>query len=394
MTKTAEIWAIITQIWHEGLWGIDVARFSIALGLIILSVCLRRGMTNWLLVALKHLTARTQNIYKDQILASITRPMSLLPIIMGFYLAVDFLPLTTAVKEITYRLIVSAFVLMLFWVIYEAALALTPWLRKLEHFLSMSFTDWLIRASRIVIILIGGTTILEIWGIQVGTILAGFGLIGVAVALGAQDLFKNLIAGLLVLSENRFTAGDWVLVEGSVEGVVEKIGFRSTRILRFDNAPVWVPNAALSDKAVTNFSRRQHRQISWIIGIEYKTTVEQLRFIRDQIEDTIRNDPAFCSPDEADLFVRIDCFNQGSIDILVYCFTRSTVWGDWLRIKENLAYRIKEIVEESGSDFAFPTRTLHIKPLSGAEPDIFVPPSKNKNTAILPSSFSKTETKI
>src|SRR5690606_24926556 len=103
-------------------------------------------------------------------------------------------------------------------------------------------------------------TILEIWGIKVAPILAGFGLLGVAVALGAQDLFKNLIAGLLILSEKRFSIGDWVRVKDLVEGTVESIGFRSTVIRRFDLSPVYVPNTMLSDNAVINFSNMIFRR--------------------------------------------------------------------------------------------------------------------------------------
>jgi len=95
---------------------------------------------------------------------------------------------------------------------------------------------------------LGFATVLQVWGIQVGPILAGLGLFGVAVALGAQDLFRNLIGGLCVLIEKRFKVGDWIMVDGVVEGTVEHIGFRSTKVIRFDLSPVFVPNQKLSDK--------------------------------------------------------------------------------------------------------------------------------------------------
>ena len=198
-----------------------------------------------------------------------------------------------------------------------------------------------------------------------------------AVALGAQDLFKNLIGGILIIAEKRFNHGDWVLIDGVVEGVVESIGFRSTVIRRFDQAPVFVPNARFSDGAVINFSQMRFRRIFWKIGVLYSTSVDQLRQIRDGIECYILDHKdEFASPSEVATFVRVDSFNESSIDIMVYCFTRTTKWGEWLEIKERLAYYIKDVVEGAGSAFAFPSRSLYIENQTGEKPDLFVPPER------------------
>jgi len=231
------------------------------------------------------------------------------------------------------------------------------------------------------VILVGVATVLQIWGIQIGPIIAGAGLFGVAVALGAQDLFKNLIAGILILGEKRFRKGDWILVDGVVEGTVEAIGFRSTMVRRFDKAPVMVPNAKLSDTAVTNFSEMTHRRIYWHIGVEYSTSVDQLRQIRDGISDYISGNDEFVPATEASTFVRIDRFNDSSIDILVYCFTQTTKWGEWLEIKERLAYEIMDIVHGAGTGFAFPSTSLYIESLPADQPEPFVPSGARKPTA-------------
>ena len=249
-------------------------------------------------------------------------------------------------------------------------------LRKLEKVFTSEMMDWLLKAIRGVFIFIGAATILEIWGIKVGPIIAGLGLLGVAVALGAQDLFKNLISGILIIAEQRFMKGDWILVNGVVEGTVENIGFRSTLVRRFDKAPVFVPNANLSDQSVINFSAMTHRRIYWKIGVEYRTTVEQLRSIRDAIEHYILNTPEFVKPPEVPTFVRIDTFNESSIDIMVYCFTKTTKWGEWLEIKEALAYRIKETVEGAGTGFAFPSQSVYVETLPADTPEIYIPPSE------------------
>ena len=135
-----------------------------------------------------------------------------------------------------------------------------------------------------------------------------------------------------------------------------------------------VPNSKLSDNAVTNFSAMTHRRIYWMIGVEYRTTVEQLREIRDGIEQYVLNSEDFAKPPDVATFVRIDKFSDSSIDIMLYCFTKTTVWGDWLAIKEELAYKIKEIVETAGTSFAFPSRSVYVETLLTEEPEIFEPP--------------------
>ncbi|MDW7680691.1 MAG: mechanosensitive ion channel, partial [bacterium] len=143
-------------------------------------------------------------------------------------------------------------------------------------------------------------------------------------------------------------------------------------------APVFVPNSKLSDNAVINFSAMTFRRIYWVIGVEYRTTVDQLRIIRDGIENFILESKDFVIPPEAPTFVRIDKFSDSSIDIMVYCFTRTTVWGDWLKIKEALAYHIKQTVEGAGAAFAFPSRSIYLETVSGEKPEVFVPPGQKK----------------
>jgi MscS family membrane protein len=236
--------------------------------------------------------------------------------------------------------------------------------------------QWLLKGIRVCFIFIGVAAILEIWGIKVLPLLAGLGVVSVAVALGAQDLFKNLISGLLIIGEHRFNPGDWIKVDAEVEGTVEAIGFRSTLVRRFDKAPVYVPNAKLSDNSVINFTAMTHRRIYWMITVQYCTTVEQLRRIRDGIEKHIHDSEDFAKPPEVPTFVRIDRFSDSSIDIMVYCFTKTTVWGEWLAIKEELAFKIKEIVEGAGAGFAFPSRSLYVETLPSEAAEIFVPPSE------------------
>lgn len=375
MQQLQEFWALVVDVWRTGVFGVDIGAIVIALAIFTVFLVLRGLITRFIIGALKLRVGRTKTHIDDDVVEALEGPIRLLPIILGAFFALQFLNLDDRYQDIADSLVRSLISASIFWALYRAIKPLSGLLTKLERLLNAAMMEWLIRAARVLVAFIGVAAVLEIWGIQVGPILAGLGLFGVAVALGAQDLFKNLIAGILIIAERRFNKGDWIRVDGVVEGVVENIGFRSTMVRRFDKAPVFVPNTDLSDNAVTNFTAMTHRRIYWHIAVEYRTTLEQLRTIRDQIETYVLEHDEFAKPDEVATFVRIDRFSDSSIDIMLYCFTRTTVWGEWLEIKERLAYAVKEIVEGAGAGFAFPSRSLYVEKVPGESPEPFVPPT-------------------
>ena len=206
----------------------------------------------------------------------------------------------------------------------------------------------------------GVVAVLEVWGIKIGPVIAGLGLFGVAVALGAQDLFKNLISGIMILLEKRFHIGDVIKLPGYTEGTVEHIGFRSTLIRKFDSSPITIPNYVFAETSILNYSRRIHRRIKWIIGLEYESGVTDLKNFIKSLEGFIKNNKNFIVNENYQLFVKIDKFNDSSIDILVYCFVNTNNWENFLIIKEDLAFQIKKIVKENNLEFAFPTQKIFI----------------------------------
>lgn len=377
VTWLGDFWQIAVKVWKQSLFGVSVGEVLLGFGVFAVFYWLRDLFTRFVIAALERLTRRTTIDFDNKVVAAVSGPVRFVPIVLGLYFAFLFANVPMGEKSSGLALVNSLVAVTIFWALYNAINPLSDVLNKLKlkRVLTQEMIDWTIKALKALVILMGGVAVLQIWGIDVAPVIAGLGLFGVAVALGAQDMFKNLIAGMLILSEKRFHKGDWILVEGVVEGTVELIGFRSTRVRRFDKAPVYVPNAQLADNPVTNFSGMTHRRIKWIIGVEYRTTVDQLRRIRDGIEDYILNSGDFAAPGEVATFVHIEGFSESSIDILLYCFTKTTVWGEWLAIKEKLAYKVKEIVEEAGTGFAFPSRSLYVESMPGEAPEIFVPPS-------------------
>lgn len=376
--KLEKLWKMVTHIWKHGFMGIDVGLFIEAIGIFLLFLALRQLFAYLVISALKRWVEKSETELDDQVLAALEGPIKFVPVVIGVFLSGEHLPLKGNLDVFFGHIILTLLTFNIFWALVRLVEPFSFLLKKLEKVFTPAMVQWLIKAIKVAFILLGGAAILETWGVKVGPLVAGLGLFGVAVALGAQDMFKNLIGGLLVIAERRFHPGDWIKVDGIVEGTVEDIGFRSTMVRRFDKAPVFVPNSKLADNAVTNFSAMTHRRIYWVLGVEYSTSVEQLKQIRDGIESYVHSNSDFADPTEVSTFVRIDSFNDSSIDIMLYCFTRTTNWGEWLEIKETLAYKIKDIVEEAGTGFAFPSQSVYVETLPEGKPETFVPPSSVK----------------
>ena len=371
----SKLFNIVQDVWRGDVLGLGIDSLIYGLLVLLVAFLLRGVFTRIVVNRMIAFTARTHNELDDKVIAALEGPIRFVPVVVGVYAALEISGLSEVERYVTSsdNLVRSFVVFNIFWVLFCLVNPLSFLLGKLEEIFSPEMVSFIVKIFKGIVVGLGGATILDLWGIEVGPIIAGFGLVGVAVALGAQDLFKNLISGFLILAEKRFRVGDWVLVSGIVEGTVEKIGFRSTMIRRFDKAPTIVPNAVFADKAVTNFSEMTYRRIYWKIGVEYSTSVAQLQEITNRFKDYLLDNEDFVQPAEATLFVVTDSFNDSSIDIMIYCFTKTTNWGEWLAIKQDFAFAIKHIVESAGSGFAFPSMTIY--PGAGADqPEAYIPP--------------------
>ncbi|WP_051261536.1 mechanosensitive ion channel family protein [Desulfovibrio inopinatus] len=371
---------IIETIWNAGLFGISFGKIIGALFLFSLFIFFRSRISRFIIRRAHRISRITITTIDDHLITALEAPLSFLPVVIGFFVATQYLSLSGMLDLLIQKICHSLLIIVLFWSVFNLLQPIATNIAKdVEHRLSATMARWLFKTIRAIVLTIWLATLLEIWGISIGPVLAGLGLFSVAVGLGAKDLFQNLIAGIIIISEKRFNPGDWIRVDGIVEGTVENIGFRSTRVRRFDKAPVYVPNTDLSDKAAINFSKMNYRRIYWTIGLVYATKVDQLRTVCNQIKSYITEQPdIFALPPDAPLFVHIDNFGESSINVMLYCFTKTTQWGEWLRIKEELAYAIMDIVHSSGSDFAFPSRTLYVESFPGGEQaEPFIPPTSS-----------------
>ena len=350
---------LFLEVWKKGILGVDIFQILIGLGIFLIFLLFRGLISKVIIGRLKKIAKRTTNKLDDTFVQAMEGPARFFPIVIGFFIASYYLEFSPESQSFIDNVNKSLITILIFWLIHQFIQPVTYLLGGLEKVLTKELIGWIVKALKILIFILGAAAVLELWGIKIGPIIAGLGLFGVAVALGAQDLFKNLISGILVLVEKRFKVGDWIIVEDIIEGIVERIGFRSTVVRKFDKSIAIIPNFQFAENAVINVSATTNWIISWVITLQYNTTVEQLKKIRDEIEKYVTSNKDYKT--SLGHAVRVDKFSDSSIDMYIRCFTVTDDWDEWLAVKERLAIEIKQIVEKNNASFAFPSQSIYVE---------------------------------
>ena len=350
---------ILKETWNEGLRGFGIGEIIICLVIIVVSWLIGRLLSTKLIDWLSKKAGQTDNRLDDKILESLRNPLGLIPIVFGFYLITFYLPLEGSVDFFATTIIKM---LVIFTIFSALGNLCGPLLSLLDNkWMTEAMVDWLRKTLEVLIWIIAAAMILDIWGIQVGPIIAGLGLFGVALALGAQDVFKNIFAGIFILSENRFQKGDRIRIGDSLHGIVDHIGFRSTTVRLLDSSPVFVPNADLSDAQVVNHQLMEIRRLDWTINLTYSTKIDQLKSICLDIESYIKDEKNLPVDLTKDNFVKVSELGASSIDLKLICHTDPVGFADFSDLKEKLIFKIIEAVESNGSDFAFPSQSIYVE---------------------------------
>ena len=355
-----DFWNLIVETWQTGIRGVGIDDILICLAIIIGSLVVRTIFNTFLLDRIAKLAESSENTFDDEIVESLRGPFGLIPIAFGLYLITSYLPFSGSLDLIATNLVK----MVVIYTIFSAFSNLTrPLLTMLgdSSWLTPAMSTWLSRVAGVLIWVVAITMMLDIWGIEIGPIIAGLGLFSVAVALGAQDMFKNIIAGIFILSEKRFQPGDRIRIGDGLHGIVESIGFRSTQVRLLDTSPVFVPNTDLSDLQVTNHQEMNYRRLSWTVNLVYSTSSSQLKEICKEIQDYINSSKDFTENPGQENFVKVTELGSSSIDLSILCYLKVVSYTEFSQIKQDLIFKIMESVKEHGSDFAFPSRSVYIE---------------------------------
>jgi len=337
--------------YHDNIW----VQLAVAAAIVFIALLIRGFLTRIIFNILLRVTSKTKTGVDSALVFASEGPFRKLIVITGLYIALAYMGLPESVMDFINTLFRSAIIILISSGFYNlvGGPAVTEIGVRLE--VEKTVVGFVTKVFRFIIIALTITIIAQEWDYDVSGFIAGLGLGGLAFALAAQDAAKNIFGGIVILLDKPFAVGDWILTP-SVEGTVEEMTFRSTKVRTFANALVTVPNAVVANEAITNWTRMQKRRVSFHLGVTYTTPRDKMQTCVKRIQELLENHPEV-HPDT--IFVRFDQFNDSSLDIFIYYFTNTTVWGEFMAVKEEINFKIMEILEDEGVSVAFPSRSIY-----------------------------------
>ncbi len=308
---------------------------------------------------------KSNNLWDDALLHSIPKPLSVIIWAAGISLAAEIIRNATgavileAAEPIRDTLIIAAIAWLFVRFIKNAERAV---LRSTEKDVDPTTVDAISKLIRVSVFITAALVVLQTLGYSISGVLAFGGIGGIAVGFAAKDLLANFFGGLTIYLDRPFAVGDWVRSpDREIEGTVEHIGWRLTRIRTFDKRPLYVPNSTFTTIAVENPSRMQNRRIYETVGIRYDDGAK-MQTIVENVKDMLKNHAEIDTGKT--LIVNFNAFAPSSLDFFVYTFTKTTKWARFHEIKQDVLLKIMQIVEDAGAEIAFPTSTLHLPDFS------------------------------
>ena len=343
-----------------------------------------------LLRKLNRVTQRTDSVWDDALVQTASRPILLAMWVIGAgYMARvlqtqvedEFLPEVIALRDVALIACVTWFLLRFIGKVSKNVIASR--LASGEE-VDRTTVDALCKLSRLVTLVLALLTGAQTLGFQVTGLLALGGVGGIAVGFAAKDLLANFFGGLTIYLDRPFSVGEWIRSpDKSLEGTVEYISWRHTRIRGFNRNPIYVPNSVFTTIVLENPSRMTHRRIRETIGLRYEDFARVAPIVAD-IKAMLMAHPDIDS--NTTLIVNFNQYGASSLDLLVYTFTKTIVWIEYHAVKQDVLLRIGEIIARHGAEFAFPTQTLHLQdlPEAGADADAGALPSDNPPEPLRP----------
>lgn len=363
-------------------YGLDIVKIVLILLVSMIIYLLRKVLA----ISLEKVLSNTNQLKKHshQILKHIHKPIGIILILINFELAIyihnDFNNYALANKlfNMSYAFF---FTLIIYKVLNNVAAIKIHDLEQSDKKIKNEMINVAIKIINFMIMILGILFILYYSGANLTAVLSGLGIGGFAVAIAARESLSNFLGTISILLSDTFSQGDWIEVSEQ-QGTVVEIGLRITTIRTFDNALIAIPNGILANNDVKNWSKRTiGRRIKMNLGIKYDSKPKDIQNAVMQIREMLKNHPDIATEGttyqqslqqsarlvskeddigvKRTLLVYLDEFSDSSINILVYCFTKTTDWNQWLKTKEDIMYKIMDILEENSLEFAFPSISLY-----------------------------------
>lgn len=361
MDDIKSLWEQFTAIFTRTFLEVEVWRLVAACIIIVFSFFLRKFFVNLIMSLLKKITQRTKTTLDDELVQAIDPPARLLVVAMGFFIALSLIGIPFDGQSFTGHVLRTIVAFTVFWTLYRAGDILARLFERIAKRTRTTLDDLLIpyitKGVKIIVVIIGISAIAKEWNYDLGALLTGLGLGGLAFALAAQETVANFFGGLTIMVDKPFQIGDWIQTP-DIEGTVEDIGFRSTRIRTFAQALVTVPNSGLAKSNITNWSKMGKRRITFKLNLTYETKAHQAENLLARIRSMLEKHPGI-HPDT--IFVYFDSFGEKGLELFLYFFTKTTVWKEYLEIREDVNLKLMHILDELGLKLAYPSMSVYME---------------------------------
>jgi MscS family membrane protein len=307
------------------------------------------------------IAGRTSTSLDDELLDRLRSPLRMLASIALIRVGAIPLELHADAEQFAHQVLLALLAFALVWAALRSIDVMSTHLGRAAWAIERPSTRSLLllisRIAKALVIVIAGIAILSGVGIPVASLLAGLGIGGIALAFGAQKTVENLFGAVAIGVDRPFREGDFVKVEDHVMGTVEEVGLRSTRFRTLDRTIVTLPNGRLADMRIETYTLRDRIRLHTVLNLVYETTAAQMKQVLAGLEEVLRKHPAIW-PDE--ITVRFLQFGASSLDIEVMAWFRTTDFMKFKTMRQDVLIEFMQVVEEAGSSFAFPTRTVHL----------------------------------
>jgi MscS family membrane protein len=352
--------------------GNSMQDYAWFIGAILLGLIFKKLISKYLSHLLfKIVKNKNSDVGADKFNELLTKPISLCIMLSIIYLGsshIQYPPEWNLVSdnEMGIKMLISKgfsliFVYSIFWILLKmidfVGLILLKKAELTENKMDDQLIPFIIEIGKIFVYIFGIFIIMgSVFNINITALATGLGIGGLALAMASKESLENLLGSFTIFFDRPFTVGDVVIV-GSVTGTVEKVGFRSTRIRTFDKSLATVPNKKMIDAELDNLGLRSVRRVKFNVGLTYETSSNQIKAIVTDIQEMIN----LHKKTNQEGRVRFQEFGSSSLDIMVMYFVDSPRWEDLIDVKEDVNYRIMEIVKKHKSDFAFPSTTVYLQ---------------------------------
>ncbi|MBK5442102.1 mechanosensitive ion channel family protein [Peribacillus sp. TH16] len=346
-------------------------KLGISIGIFLIVLLLRKVFTTYIFKFFLRVAKKRKVEFAANLMLALEQPMRWLIVLLGVILSLYYFPIDIPSDELKSKIYRSFFAFLFFWTMINISSILTILFPKLVSKFGLEVDlivmPFFTKIIKIIIMALGFSIIAEEWGFNVNGFVAGLGLGGLAFALAAKDTVSNFFGGIVIVTEKPFTIGDWIKTP-SVEGTIEDITFRSTKVRTFAQALVTVPNATLSNEPIINWSKMGKRQIAFHLGINFTTPKDKLENVIKRIENMLIEHPEI-HPET--ILVKFDEFSHSGFNLYLYFFSNATDFGGYLSLKEDVNFNIMEILENEDVQIAIPSQAFILQKDSTADMNEF-----------------------